>query len=329
MAHFSWLKPRLHFSLRVAALGLTALCVWMGLLARSALRQQTAVAELVRLGASVAYDNRDEEMWAPLWLREFVGNDFFVNVNYVQFSHRTIERRVHHLTSKDWEAAVAAIGKLPRVRYIYFGYCDMSDEDLRKFAPVGGQIEELWFNDSRFSPLTGAALAELSSWPKLASLGMPHGLRDLQSLDTLANFPALTTLTWSDESSRSLDENAFAALARCKRLEHLTLFMCRFSGEALARLRKAPALKTISLHNTKAVFVGGSRRVVAVEEQSAEDATIGATWPDAEAPDEFEFVPESGMEPWDPNAPPFPEQRYRDWIKRILPGVEVWEMSSS
>src|SRR5262245_38266765 len=129
-----WLLRRVRFSLRLAAIALTAVCAWLGYFAHSAFRQQAAVAELSRLGASVSYDKRIEEIWAPNWLREFVGNDFFVNVNYVQMSYRTIDRRMHKMTPSEFDAAVAAIAKLPRVRYIYFGHTGVGDDDLRRFA---------------------------------------------------------------------------------------------------------------------------------------------------------------------------------------------------
>lgn len=79
---------RLRFSLRSAAIVLTLGCVWLGLHAASARRQQRAVAELTRLGARVGYDRPVEDLWAPLWVRSFVGDDYFLNVVEVHLHSR-------------------------------------------------------------------------------------------------------------------------------------------------------------------------------------------------------------------------------------------------
>lgn len=314
MLHNNLRTPRLRFSLRTAAVCFTALCLWLGLLAASARRQQLAVAELARLGATVSYDRRVEQLWAPNWLRRFVGDDFFLNVEYVQLHHSRDGRIRRPLTPAEIDAAIAAMARLPRLGRIHFAHTEVTDDDLARFAPIAGQIEELYFNEGWRSNLTGAGLEHRAKWPRLASLGMPYGSKDPRAVERLPNFPALATLTWG---GGRLDAEGFDAIARCRKLERLTLRACNFQGAAFSRLTTAPRLKQVDLHNTQpahyARYWSGD----------------GMLLPQDDDPrNVFEFEPHREG-PEDPNAPAFPEKHYREWLEQTLPGIAVSESYSS
>lgn len=307
------LRPRI--SLRAAAIVLTLACVWLGLWTHSARRQQKAVADLTQLGASVIYDGTVEDVWAPEWLVRFVGDDYFRDVVSVHLRYRTEKRRMHRLTPAEFDAAVAAMTELPSLASLLFSHTGVTDDDLARFAPLADQVEQLYFNESRQLNLTGDALTHLATWSRLKSLGMPFGVNNPQALESLEKFPALTELTWSGSP---LDAEDFAAIARCRKLESLTLRSSLFYGAALVRLRDAPALKRVMLLNTIPVhfsrYLSGQTNIMPADDDPN---------------NEFEFIPDSGDAPWDPNAPVFPAKEFHDWLERVLPAVDFSEMSVS
>jgi hypothetical protein len=290
---------------------LTMGCVWLGLLANSARRQQAAVAELARLGAVARYDRQVEDLWAPAWLRNFVGDDYFRNVVGVQLHGRTDNRRMRPLASAELEAAVATMQRLPRLNNIYFAHTGITDDDLARLAPLANQIEELYFNEGWHPNLNGAGLKHLAPWPRLRSLAMPCGRNNPAALGHLAAFPALTDLTWR---GTEMDDDDFAALARCKKLERLRLFLCGFNGAAFSQLRNAPALKNVHLRNTRPAHFA---------RHSPGQTNLSPIYDDPR--NEFEYVPDGRLQ-LPRHGPAFPEQHYREWLKELLPGVTVSEM---
>ncbi len=87
-------RRRLRFSLRTLLVLVTALAVWFGTWAKYARDQKSAVDAVREVGGEVSYayqydkngDFLDKASpWAPAWLRNTVGEDYFVTVVGVGF----------------------------------------------------------------------------------------------------------------------------------------------------------------------------------------------------------------------------------------------------
>jgi hypothetical protein len=85
-------RPLLQFSLRMALVGLTALCVALGILSARVARQRAAVEAITQAGGRVSYGHKflvgpreyaREETRVPKWLSDFVGDDWFYSVEGV------------------------------------------------------------------------------------------------------------------------------------------------------------------------------------------------------------------------------------------------------
>jgi hypothetical protein len=88
-------KPRrrwFRFSLRTLLIAVTLLCVWLGYETTQAVRQRRAVELVNGIGGEIYYAHQRDakgnnnpmlDPWAPRWLRELVGEDYFVTVSEV------------------------------------------------------------------------------------------------------------------------------------------------------------------------------------------------------------------------------------------------------
>jgi len=101
-------KPRrrwFQYSLRTLFVLVTVLCVWLAVTANRARKQRAAVGVIEGLGGRVYYDYEESDpvRWmlipagaikkpqppGPVWLRELIGEEYFVSVTQVYFSHNT------------------------------------------------------------------------------------------------------------------------------------------------------------------------------------------------------------------------------------------------
>ena len=87
-------KPRrrwFQFSLRTLFVLLTVLCVWLAVTVNRARKQREAVAAIEAVGGMVLYEHQydDSEPPGPKWLRELVGDEYFVSVDVVFFVEAT------------------------------------------------------------------------------------------------------------------------------------------------------------------------------------------------------------------------------------------------
>lgn len=170
----------------------TAFCVWLGMLASGARRQRLATEQLAKLKATVDYDHRIEELYAPDWLRRMVGDDFFLDIVEVRLHDFQVGRKGVAITPAQLDAAVAAMKRLPRLRSVMFGHTRVNDDDLRRLAPLSTRIESLYFNEA-WSNLTGAGIQHFAGWPRLHSLSLHLGSPDKAALKHLRALPALKT----------------------------------------------------------------------------------------------------------------------------------------
>ena len=248
-------KPRRHwfrYSLRTAGVVLTLFCLWLGWLANRAREQPLATERLRSIGAHVKYDRRPEQVPVPTWIRNRLGDDYFVNVVEAVLNDYVVNRKCNSLTPEQFDLAVSAMQRLPRLNKISFNYTGIRDEDLQRFAPLGSQIEVLYFNESFPGRLRGDSIRHLSQWHRLRELSIDCFALDSAFLTHVQKIPALKILRWSHE----VDKDGLAAIAKCQHLEQLSFFLCRIDGSSLLVLRSAKRLKRLSFHNCSFQFAG-------------------------------------------------------------------------
>src|SRR5215471_11590959 len=118
-------RPRwLRYSLRTLLLLMTGLCIWLALQVNAARRQREAVAAILKAGGEVYFDYQltrqpdgtlakvpkpqDASPNAPLWLREFLGDEYFRKVEWVNISKKTL------LSESDFQK----LAGLPDLKYL-------------------------------------------------------------------------------------------------------------------------------------------------------------------------------------------------------------------
>jgi hypothetical protein len=119
----------LRYSLRSLLLVMTILCLWLGWLTHRAQEQRAALAFLrsVPVG-SIRFDRRDEQIWAPAWLRQSIGDDYFRSIVEV---HLTSE-----VTGENLPQVVAQLCRLPKLETVYLWYAKVTDDDLRHLTSL-------------------------------------------------------------------------------------------------------------------------------------------------------------------------------------------------
>jgi internalin A len=184
-------RPRRRFT-QLSVRGLIVLVliigVWLGRLARTARVQSDAVTTIENTRVHVAYewDVTDGHItlrgkpWAPTWLVNLIGIDYFGHVTQVNLTH----------TPAAIDAAMAPIGRLTRLRVLNLRNTPLSDEDLATFK----RLSSLYYLDLQSTKVTDAGMVHIKGLPSLRVLslrgtrvsdaGLVH-LKGLTSLEVL------------------------------------------------------------------------------------------------------------------------------------------------
>jgi hypothetical protein len=219
-------RPRLwQFSLRSLLLLIVVFSVSLGLWVNNARRQKRALDAIAQLHGFVEYAHQfPDGKWSgtrvntaeppgPAWLRERLGDEYFVRVVGLQF----------------WEQPV-------------------SDEDL---AHVGvlTDLQYLSFVVGRQGPrITGTGLAHLRHLTRLRFLDLlGHPITD----DGLRRLHSLTELETIDLRNTEITDKGLEQLTRFKRLRHVALDNTRISDAGLEHLGNLLHLQRLVLRNTK------------------------------------------------------------------------------
>ena len=124
--------PRKYFRFGLSTLMLliTVFCVWMGVQVNRARDTRLAIDAIEELGGEVYYVHertksgiyvRKAELPGPAWLREFIGDEYFVDVANIAFSSSRI-------TDDDLEQLCTHLTKIRELRWLYFDDChNLSD----------------------------------------------------------------------------------------------------------------------------------------------------------------------------------------------------------
>lgn len=255
-------KPKftrwLRFSLRTLLLAMTVLCIWLGMKVNAARRQEEAVKAILSLHGSVFYDYEMVPMPGqpdhlspysvlstlsripalgmgpapkeppvppgPAWLRTLLGEKYFRNVYQVSFGGQ-----LH-------ESDLAQFKKLPALRVLYFGRCE-----------IIGERPSIWrrFNDSD--------LGFLDSLRQLKELGLGSIGINGSGLAPLLKMKQLTRLNFRGSQ---INDSGMEHIVKLTQLQRLELDENAITDVGMKQLQNLTSLEWLSLSRTNITDAG-------------------------------------------------------------------------
>jgi len=168
----------LRFSVR-GLIGLVLVIgIWLGWVVHLARIQRDAAAAIARAGGRVSYDwewSNEKSIpggkpWAPRWLVDRIGIDYFGHVTVVE------------LSGTGTDATAEQVGRLNGLERLYLDDAHLSDAGLAHLKGLTS-LSNLWLANTR---VTDAGLGHLKPLNNLSSLGLDKtrvtnvGLNDLK-----------------------------------------------------------------------------------------------------------------------------------------------------
>ena len=276
IARRRWLR----FSCRTLLVMTTLVCVWLGVEVKRARDLQKAVALVSNLGGQVVYDyeQKDDQLgffsWegspaAPGWLRTAVGEEFFVEVNAVNFIEmqlddaafeRMIEgvARLRSLKSFGLECSrltgrsLRRLDELGSLQYLVLHGVDCSAEELECLRNLRN-LQDLCLSGKR---IEGDAFVHLGPLKHLASLAVRGDWFDDGAARDLASVRRLDTL---NISSNSLTDAGLAHLSGLPTLTCLLIDSEQITDDGLEHVGRLTRLERLVLTTSQSLPGGGVR----------------------------------------------------------------------
>ena len=226
---------RTRFTLRGLLL-LTAIAgVLMAFLAdyvKKSEQQQTAVAELRKIGAKVKYSDPPSWPFVGLIERKF-GIDFVANATFVSFIYRTVSLRELKLLTD-----------LRQLQGLDLFRAQIDDDGLAQLA----NLSELAFLDLRHTQITDEGLQHLRQLYRLDTLHLASCQITGPGLTSLQRLSGLVTL---DLAFTSIQDEHLAPIGRLKTLVDLNLNNTDLTEKALRHLQPLHELRQLKLYGVK------------------------------------------------------------------------------
>jgi hypothetical protein len=246
----------LRYSLRTLLLLTTGLAVWLGYASEQARRQRKAGEVLTLLAADICYDEDlgvwdepyyhfslgdayyqatgrcwghrgDDAPWAPRWLLDAIGQDYFRTIVAVQLEQ---DDSCPTALNGDDLRAISALGSLRCLALD--GAVQLGDVDAPQLARLR-RLERLFLKDWRITD------------------------------DGLAHLAGLTRLRYLSLAGTKISDDGLVHLRRLKNLEMLELCDTNISDAGLKHLQGLPRLSFLYVRGTK-VTEDGVRELNAV-----------------------------------------------------------------
>jgi len=239
----------LRFSVRGLIVLVLVTGVWLGWIVRSARIQREAVAAITNAGAEVEYDLEwsngkfipSGKPWAPGWLADLIGVDYFGHVTNVVYD--VVPSEAAKLPS----AEVGLLTRRERPRFSADDLVAASLSDLHSLANLG----EL---DLSYRDLTDTDLANLKGLTSLKVLYLSY---NLQMTDAgLAHLKGLTTLSLLDLDGTKITDAGLAHLVGLSKLNSLSLRGTEVTDTGLEHLKALTKLSRLYLGDTKVTDAG-------------------------------------------------------------------------
>jgi hypothetical protein len=242
----------------------------LGWVVRGARIQHQAVEAIENAGGDVFYDWKwsnehktpEGEPWAPRWLVDQIGADYFGHVTFIQLGH------------KDADSVMTQVARLDRTQVLSLFESTISDSEL---ARLDGKLTHLSRVDLSGTRITDAGLVHLQGLTKLESLdlggtqvsdaGVVHlqGLAKLDSLDLsetqvpdagLAHLKKLQNISFLNLARTRVTDAGLIHLASLSKLSSLDLTLTPVTDAGLAHLKGLVRLSTLHLLGTKVTNAG-------------------------------------------------------------------------
>jgi hypothetical protein len=225
--------------------------IWIGWVVRSARIQRVAVAAIKRAGGRVAYDwertNGKPDLagkpWAPRWLVECIGVDYFGSVSEVSLVGLLQGPR----------STIEHIGRLTRLKHLFVFGSPIGDTALAHLK--GHSSLEILFLDG--TQVTGAGLAHVSGLTNLTMLSL-RGTRVCDS--GLAHLRGLRKLAILNLDGTRVSDLGLIHLTGLSNLACLSLEHTQVSDAGLARLKELTSLSILDVRGT--LITGAGRRAL-------------------------------------------------------------------
>jgi hypothetical protein len=161
-------KPFRHwyqYSLRTLMIVVTLFavaCSWFAVKMKQARRQREAVEAILKSGGTVAYDYECDksgkvmpstEPFAPIWLRNLLGDDFFYDIVYAEVSNDT---------------ALAQLQNFPQLKWLQAIQSGITDNGMQHL----GTLTQLKRLSLEYTQVTAAGLEHLNVLPRLDRLDL-------------------------------------------------------------------------------------------------------------------------------------------------------------
>jgi hypothetical protein len=247
-------RRRVQFSIRslfVLMLTVAAAFGWLVAEMKAAREQKDAVEEMRKLGWDVYYDweldlGRGPEAPQPAWLRNLLGNDFFVHAQFARCgaNGEDADAGLAHLKAltklevldlsgaKITDAGLAHLKGLTQIQKLCLARAQVADASLAHLEGLT-ELQLLSLDDTK---VTDAGLARLTSLTKLEWLSLHRTKTTDAGLRHLEGF---TQLQWLWLDNTQVTDNGLRHLARLKQLRELYVDGTHVTHEGAEMLRQA------------------------------------------------------------------------------------------
>jgi hypothetical protein len=228
---------------------------WLAVEMKWAREQKEAVEAIVKLDAYVLYDYEMDSSGryrvegqnpaTPEWLRTILGDDFFMNVAFVEFANpKATDDDVIHLKvlgtlpylnleqTQTTDAGLEQLGGLAQLKELNLTGTRITDEGLKHLARMK-QLEQLNLSDTR---VTDAGLAHLKELNHLQYLILAS---TQFTLTGLINMDGQRQLNHVDLNSTPITDAGLEHLAGLKQLKLLRIYNTQVTDSGIEKLRKA------------------------------------------------------------------------------------------
>ncbi len=243
------------FRLGTLLLLITVFGVWLGIEVNRVNRQRRAVSAIAARKGLVKYDYQldmnpqtatDPEPPGPRWLRAVIGDEYFCQVDWVDFATDYWGRRKELGLSKIDDEGLACLELIPTVTVLELGNNRaITDAGLVHLRDLKGLRTAYLYRSSVVGPglihlirLRDLQVLDLTLTP-LTDEGMPH----------IGQLQGLTALCLGDTR---ITDSGLVSLGSLKRLTDLRLTNTDVTDAGLKHLRALTSLERLELSGTKA-----------------------------------------------------------------------------
>ena len=223
-------RKYLRFSMRGLIVVVLLFGAGLGWIVRQAQIQRDAVAAIVGANGSVVYDwnwsdgelNTEGKPWAPGWLVDLIGVDYFGHVTDVWF----------FASSKPTDAMFVHVGRLTQLERLHIYRSSLGDAGLTHLKWLT-KLSGLFLGSNQ---VTDAGLVHLKGLPKLSSLDL--GGTNITDAG-MAHLGDLTKVTALNLSRAHVTDAGLVHLKGLTNLRYLTLTGTQVTDAGMKDLRQA------------------------------------------------------------------------------------------